>query len=81
MLGPLGHVCRVLVASRFARQRAAFFIAKPNRDDLQVLSELIESGGVTPVVERTFTFDELGDALAAMGEGHGRAKLVVSRAG
>jgi NADPH:quinone reductase-like Zn-dependent oxidoreductase len=79
LLGPLGHIAAVMLASKLTRQRAAFFIAKPNRDDLVALRELVESGAVKPAVERYYPFAELAEVLRVMGEGHARAKLVVTR--
>jgi NADPH:quinone reductase-like Zn-dependent oxidoreductase len=79
MLGPLGHVLAVKVAATLARRRAVFFIAKPNRKDLIALGELVETNRVSPIVERRYGFDEVGAALDAIGEGHARAKLVLSR--
>ena len=55
-----------------------FFIAKFNRPDMEVLRELLESGKVKPVVERVYPFAEIADALTVMGDGHARAKLVVT---
>lgn len=78
LLGPLGHVARIMLASKHGSRRAAFFVAKPNGDDLVRLCELIEAGQVKPVVEQSFPLAEIGDAMRAMGAGHARGKLVVS---
>jgi NADPH:quinone reductase-like Zn-dependent oxidoreductase len=78
LLGPLGHVGRVRVASLRGRQKLVFFIAKFNRPDMHVLRELVETGQVKPVIERRYELDEIGDALRAMGEGHVQGKLVVT---
>jgi NADPH:quinone reductase-like Zn-dependent oxidoreductase len=55
-----------------------FFIAKPNRDDLVTLRELIEAGRVRPVIERRCELAQLGEALRTMDDGHARAKIVVT---
>jgi NADPH:quinone reductase-like Zn-dependent oxidoreductase len=78
VLGPVGHVARMLLRSRLARRRAVFFISKPNRADLDTLRELIEAGKVTPAVERAYPLSEIGEALAYMGEGHAQSKVVVT---
>ena len=75
LIGPLGHIFRT---KALARSRAAFFVAKFNRPDMEVLRELLASGKVKPVIERVYPFAEIADALAYMGEGHARAKLVVA---
>jgi NADPH:quinone reductase-like Zn-dependent oxidoreductase len=49
LLGPLGHIARVSLASLRASQKAVFFISKSTPDDLATLRELLEAGTVTPV--------------------------------
>ena len=76
--GPLGKIGRLIVASRFTRRTFVFFIASFNKPDMEVLRELLASGKVKPVIERVYPFSQLVDALEYMGEGHARAKLVVT---
>jgi NADPH:quinone reductase-like Zn-dependent oxidoreductase len=45
---------------------------------MNVLLELVESGKVRPVVERTYPLSEAADALRYMGEGHVQSKLVIT---
>ena len=78
LLGPLGHIVRLKIASLLGSRRAAFFIAKFNRPDMDVLRELVESGHVRPVIERRYDFGDVPEALRYMGEGHVRSKLVVT---
>jgi NADPH:quinone reductase-like Zn-dependent oxidoreductase len=78
LLGPLAHVARVRLASVRSSQKVVFFIAKLNKEDLAVLRELIEAGKVRPVIDRRYSFGEVADALAYMGEGHARGKIVVT---
>lgn len=78
LIGPLAYVGRIWLASRFTRQKAAFFIAKFNKPDLEVLRDLLESGKVKPAIERVYPFAEIAEALQYMGAGHARAKLVVT---
>ena len=78
LLGPLGHVIKVRLASLRGSQKAAFFIAKFNKPDLNVLRELVESGKVVPAIEKRYELSDVADALRYMGEGHARGKLVVT---
>jgi NADPH:quinone reductase-like Zn-dependent oxidoreductase len=78
LLGPLGHIGRVRLASLRASQRVVFFISKVDHQDLMTLQELLEAGTVTPVVERTYPLAETAAALRYLGEGHARGKLVVT---
>jgi NADPH:quinone reductase-like Zn-dependent oxidoreductase len=77
-IGPLGKIGRLIVASRFTRHKFVFFIASFNKPDMEALRELLASGKVRPVIERVYPFAQLADALEYMGEGHARAKLVVT---
>jgi NADPH:quinone reductase-like Zn-dependent oxidoreductase len=77
LLGPLGHVIRITLASKLSGRKAVFFIAKPNRDDLATLRDLIEAGEVTPVIEQRYELAQVADAMRAM-NGHARAKIVVT---
>jgi NADPH:quinone reductase-like Zn-dependent oxidoreductase len=78
LLGPLGHILKVRLASLRASQKVTFFISKAKHQDLAFLQELLEAGTVTPVVERTYALSEAADALRHLGEGHAQGKLVVT---
>jgi NADPH:quinone reductase-like Zn-dependent oxidoreductase len=78
LLGPLGSVIEKRVASLFGSREAVFFIAKFNKPDMEVLRELLESGKITPAVERRYELAEVADALRYLGEGHARGKVVVT---
>lgn len=78
LLGPLGHVVGMKLGALRSSRQALFFVAHPNRPDLEVLCELLESGKVTPVVERRYALSELADALRYQGEGHAQGKLVLT---
>jgi NADPH:quinone reductase-like Zn-dependent oxidoreductase len=77
-LGPLGHIARTRLAALPASQKTAFFVAKPNRPDLQYLGGLLDAGTIRPAVDRRYRLGEIADALRYMGEGHARAKIVVT---
>jgi len=78
VLGPLGHIVRIKLASKLGGRKAVFFIAKPNRDDLATLRNLIEAGQVMPVIEQRYELAQIAEAMRGMGEGHARAKFVVT---
>ena len=78
LTGPLGKIGRLIVASRFTKRKFVFFVATFTREDMEALAELLGSGKVKPVIERVYPFAQLVDALEYLGEGHARAKLVVT---
>ena len=78
LLGPLGHIAKVRLAAWQGSQKAVFFVANFNAQDLGVLRELLESGKVKPVVEKRYELGEVADALRYLGEGHAQGKLVIT---
>jgi NADPH:quinone reductase-like Zn-dependent oxidoreductase len=79
VLGPIGHIVRLRVASLLrGSQKAVFFIAKTNRADMEILRELLESGKVKPVVDRRYDLADTADAFRYLGEGHAQGKIVVT---
>ena len=77
LMGPLGHIAKVRLGALRGNQKAVFFVANFNGPDLAVLSDLLETGKVKPVVERRYELGEVADALRYMGEGHARGKIVI----
>jgi NADPH:quinone reductase-like Zn-dependent oxidoreductase len=65
------------VLSLFVRQQGGTFIAMSNRQDLQFLKKLIETGKVTPVIDRTYPLRAIPEAIAYVGEGHARGTVVI----
>jgi NADPH:quinone reductase-like Zn-dependent oxidoreductase len=68
---------RAPVRSMFVGQRMRGLTSRENRKDLQALAELIESGKVTPVVDRTYSLVEAPDAIRYLEQGHPRGKVVI----
>lgn len=75
---PLPYLVRSKLA--FVRSEASFhqFTAGANIDDLTFLGELLASGRLVPQVDRVIGLDGVADALAEIGSGHARAKIVVT---
>jgi NADPH:quinone reductase-like Zn-dependent oxidoreductase len=78
LFGPLGHVIKMRLASLGSGRKATFFVAKFNKDDMQVLRELLEAGTLKPVIDRRYELSEIADAFRYMGEGHARGKVVIA---
>jgi NADPH:quinone reductase-like Zn-dependent oxidoreductase len=78
---------RALVLSRFVSQRMVSYTGKPNygsgpnEGDLAALKELIESGRITPVIDRTYSLSETAEAIRYLEEGHARGKVVIAVSG
>jgi NADPH:quinone reductase-like Zn-dependent oxidoreductase len=59
-------------------QKLVTFIAKENHEDMIVLGELIESGKLTPVIDRTYPLAEVPEAIRYLERGHARGKVVIT---
>jgi NADPH:quinone reductase-like Zn-dependent oxidoreductase len=77
-LGPLGRIVRARALSGFTRQRLKPFLSVGKREDLLTLADLLATGQVTPVIDRTYPLDDAADALRHVGTGHTRGKVVVT---
>lgn len=73
----LRHIAAIWLASRFGKQTVKFFVASFNKPDLQTLADMLESGRLTPAIDRTYELTEAQDALRTYGEGHVRGKIVL----
>jgi len=78
LFGPLGGVARKWLGGRFSSRKVVFFIAKFNKADMLVLRELLESGKVTPAIDRKYELGEIADAFRYIGEGHAMGKIVIT---
>lgn len=77
VVGPLPHLLKLLVASRFISQTVIFFVAKVTAEDLNVLKEMVEAKKVVPVVDRCYKFSEAAEAIRYLKAGHMRGKVVI----
>jgi NADPH:quinone reductase-like Zn-dependent oxidoreductase len=80
-LQPAGHVFAALAMSPFVPQRIALadvVRAVHVKQNLLTLTELIESGAVRPVIDRSFPFVEIPSALAYQEAGRAPGKVVVT---
>lgn len=64
--------------SRFVSEKFVAYIATMNKADLKFLGDLMQSGKVTPVIDRTFKLSETPDALRYLETGHARGKVVIT---
>jgi NADPH:quinone reductase-like Zn-dependent oxidoreductase len=78
-LGPgLTHAFKAMVLSKFVSQQMGMMLAQLNQKDLTVLADLMQSGKVTPVIDRRYKLSEVPAAIAYLEEGHARGKVVIT---
>ncbi|MFE4834919.1 NAD(P)-dependent alcohol dehydrogenase [Arthrobacter sp. NPDC056691] len=76
--GGFGRSLRAPLVSLFLRQRLTMLASKERASDLERLTPLIESGQVTPSVDRTYTLDEVPDAMRHLEAGDVRGKIAIT---
>ena len=75
----VGRPLRALLLSPFVRQKLrSLFSIERSQADLQFLTELVEAGTVTPVIDRTLPLSEVPEAIRSWEEGHARGKIVIT---
>lgn len=76
--GPLGRIAKARVLSGFTSQRLRPFTSVGKRRDLLTLADLLATGQVRVVIDRTYPLNEAADALGYVGAGHTRGKVVIT---
>jgi NADPH:quinone reductase-like Zn-dependent oxidoreductase len=78
-IGPLSQALKLrLRSSGGSRRVVAPFLAKIKKEDLVVLQKLLETGTVTPVIDRQYELSEAPEALRYLGAGHAQGKVVIT---
>ncbi len=69
---------RAAALSPFVRQTLRFFVASVGLEDLQTLAELMETGKVRAVIDRSYALHEAPDAIRHFVSGRARGKVVIA---
>src|ERR1700730_9321888 len=77
-VGPFGRVIHALVLSPFISQQMGMMMADTSQKDLTILADLMQSGKIKPVIDRTYKLSEVPAAIAYLEEGHARGKVVIT---
>ncbi len=78
MIEVLVPVIRDLLFSLFSSQKAVMFIAKASQADLKLIGELIATGKIKPVLDKSYPLSEAADAVGHVEGGHARGKVLIS---
>ena len=77
-IAPFPRVIKAMMMSKFGDHEMKFFLADLNKKDLTILAELMESGKVTPVIDRQYDLNQVRDAIAYLEAGRARGKVIVT---
>jgi NADPH:quinone reductase-like Zn-dependent oxidoreductase len=77
-LGPLTTTAKAYFVAPFVSQKLIFMLAQTNKDDLNVLREMMEAGKLTPVIDRRYPLAETAQAISYLEQGHAKGKVIIA---
>ena len=77
-VGPFGRVIKTMLLSPFMSQKMGMMMADANHNDLTILADMMQSGKLKPVIDRTYKLAEVPAAIAYLEQGHARGKVVIT---
>jgi NADPH:quinone reductase-like Zn-dependent oxidoreductase len=77
-LGPADRLLPAFLLSPFVGQKLVALMSVERQPDLVTLGEMLQSGAITPVIDRSYPLVEAPDAVRYVGEGHSSGKVVVT---
>ena len=77
-VAPLDRALAAKVYSWFVSQDIGMFMARMDKEDLGILGDLMQSGKVTPAIDRTYTLRQVPEAIRYLEAGHARGKVVIA---
>jgi len=80
--GSLGTIFQILflgpLIRRMTGRNVRMLMVPQNREDLIAITELCVAGKIRPVIDRTYSFDEIPEAMRYVSEGQAKGKVVIS---
>ena len=77
-LGGFDRQIRAIVLSLVVTQKLGTLASSENSADLVALGDLIESGEVRPVIDKTYALSDVPAAIRYLIEGHARGKVAIA---
>jgi NADPH:quinone reductase-like Zn-dependent oxidoreductase len=78
LIGPMGRPVKALLMSPFISQKMGMMMAELNKEDLTILGDLMQSGKVKPVIDRTYPLSQIAEAMRYLEAGHARGKVIIT---
>jgi NADPH:quinone reductase-like Zn-dependent oxidoreductase len=77
-IGPVARIIGAMITTRLGGKPARAFLATVSKEDLLALKDLIEAGKVSPVIDRTYPFAQIPEAVGYLEGGHAQGKVVIT---
>ena len=63
---------------RFVSQKLMTFLARPNKEDLTIMHDLMKAGTLNPVIDKRYSLSEVPEAIRYVEKKHARGKVVIT---
>ena len=77
-IGVLARPLKAMVLSPFISQQMGMMMADPSQKDLTTLGDLMQSGKMKAIIDRTYKLSEVPEAIHYLEQGHARGKVVIT---
>src|SRR2546423_8789121 len=78
-LGGLAKALKAAFFSKFVSQKMGMMLADPSTKDLTLLADMVQSGKIKPVIDRTYkSLSDIPEAIRYLEQGHARGKVVIT---
>ncbi len=74
----MARLFQIILFGSWGGPKMSSFLANPNQQDLLILKELVETGKVVPLIDRTYPLAETADAIRYLETGRARGKVVIA---
>src|SRR5436190_12202003 len=78
IVGPMARPIKTMLMSPFISQKMGMMLAEIRQDDLTKMSDLMQAGKVTPVIDRTYPLSQIREAMKYLEAGHARGKVILT---
>jgi NADPH:quinone reductase-like Zn-dependent oxidoreductase len=78
IVGALARPVKMLLVSPFIKQKMGMMFAEIRQEDLAAMSDLMQSGKVKPVIDRTYPLSQIREAMKYLEAGHARGKVIIT---
>jgi NADPH:quinone reductase-like Zn-dependent oxidoreductase len=78
VIGIMARPLKAMLLGPFVSQQMSMMMAKISNKDLTFLADLMQSGRVTPVIDRTYNLAQTPEAIRYLEEGHARGKVILT---
>ena len=77
-IAPFKRPLQAMVSGWFVDEEIVTLFAGMNKEDMQTLADMMESGAVVPVIDQTYTLEDVPEAIRYSESGRARGKIIVS---